>query len=389
MIKIAVIGLGPGGSSCVLALNEALFDIHVFDKKQFPRNKVCGDAISPEVFNTLKELDEDFSYELLSHEATNPIDSIEIFDSKSSVISLNTSDILPQNNSVKPHIATRYSFDYLLYKKVCSKKNVTLHQKSIAAINKQNDLVCLETDDEEKLFFNIVVFANGYNKITAENIFKKPSVVKYIGIRKYIQSDMLNKNSMYFFFIENKLPVYFWAFHVNENIFNVGLYFLKSNSSEVTTAYVNYLKHHQIDKKHIANILFDSIEYSKYETSAIPYTSSIDNIVGINFISIGASAGFSDPLTGEGISHAVKSGVVAAKTLNKLKSGKLSEDIQAYYKSEIESAFMKKSRQSYFLQQKLSSTFVFSIIIFLIRRFRVFKKVFSKTYIIRTHLLKK
>ena len=46
--KILVIGAGPSGGSCALALARSRrFEVQLLDKSQYPRVKVCGSGLSP------------------------------------------------------------------------------------------------------------------------------------------------------------------------------------------------------------------------------------------------------------------------------------------------------------------------------------------------------
>jgi flavin-dependent dehydrogenase len=42
---VIIVGAGPAGASCALALQNANLNILLLDKHSFPRDKVCGDAI--------------------------------------------------------------------------------------------------------------------------------------------------------------------------------------------------------------------------------------------------------------------------------------------------------------------------------------------------------
>lgn len=46
-IDVAVIGAGPAGSSAAIALARLGYSVALLDKKQFPREKLCGDFINP------------------------------------------------------------------------------------------------------------------------------------------------------------------------------------------------------------------------------------------------------------------------------------------------------------------------------------------------------
>ena len=53
---ILIIGGGPAGSTSALYLSQLGFDITLVEKKVFPRETLCGEFLSKEVTDILKEL---------------------------------------------------------------------------------------------------------------------------------------------------------------------------------------------------------------------------------------------------------------------------------------------------------------------------------------------
>lgn len=51
-----VVGGGPAGSSCAYWLAEAGWDVVVVERKRFPREKTCGDALTPRAVRQLEEM---------------------------------------------------------------------------------------------------------------------------------------------------------------------------------------------------------------------------------------------------------------------------------------------------------------------------------------------
>ena len=50
---VAIIGAGPAGSACALALQGKGFKVALIDKEAFPRDKICGDAIPGSAFKAI------------------------------------------------------------------------------------------------------------------------------------------------------------------------------------------------------------------------------------------------------------------------------------------------------------------------------------------------
>ncbi|MCH8904041.1 MAG: FAD-dependent monooxygenase, partial [Bacteroidetes bacterium] len=54
---VIVAGAGPGGALTALALQKEGVNIALVDKARFPRDKVCGDALSGKVVSILRNID--------------------------------------------------------------------------------------------------------------------------------------------------------------------------------------------------------------------------------------------------------------------------------------------------------------------------------------------
>ena len=53
---VLVVGAGPGGSSCAYWLADAGWDVVVVEKKHFPREKTCGDGLTPRAVRQLADM---------------------------------------------------------------------------------------------------------------------------------------------------------------------------------------------------------------------------------------------------------------------------------------------------------------------------------------------
>jgi flavin-dependent dehydrogenase len=54
--KIAIVGAGPAGSSLAIRLADNGFETVLIERKRFPRQKLCGEFISPECFGQFRAL---------------------------------------------------------------------------------------------------------------------------------------------------------------------------------------------------------------------------------------------------------------------------------------------------------------------------------------------
>jgi menaquinone-9 beta-reductase len=54
---VVIVGAGPSGAACAYWLAEAGWDVVVVEKKEFPREKTCGDGLTPRAVRQLADMD--------------------------------------------------------------------------------------------------------------------------------------------------------------------------------------------------------------------------------------------------------------------------------------------------------------------------------------------
>jgi menaquinone-9 beta-reductase len=54
--NVVIVGAGPAGSSAAIRLAESGRNVLLIDKASFPRHKLCGEFVSPECLDHLKDL---------------------------------------------------------------------------------------------------------------------------------------------------------------------------------------------------------------------------------------------------------------------------------------------------------------------------------------------
>src|SRR5437763_15431210 len=50
---VLVVGAGPSGSACAYWLADAGYDVMLLERKRFPREKTCGDGLTPRAVRQL------------------------------------------------------------------------------------------------------------------------------------------------------------------------------------------------------------------------------------------------------------------------------------------------------------------------------------------------
>src|SRR5690606_8452165 len=70
--QVCIIGGGPGGCAAALKLAQHGIEAVLIEKAKFPRDKVCGDALSGKVMRTLERVDPDLAATVRSDQAAMP-----------------------------------------------------------------------------------------------------------------------------------------------------------------------------------------------------------------------------------------------------------------------------------------------------------------------------
>ncbi|MBW2471710.1 MAG: FAD-dependent oxidoreductase, partial [Deltaproteobacteria bacterium] len=59
--QVLVVGGGPGGASTAYWLARDGVDVHLVEKKHYPREKACGDGLTPRAIKQLLDMGFDFA----------------------------------------------------------------------------------------------------------------------------------------------------------------------------------------------------------------------------------------------------------------------------------------------------------------------------------------
>ncbi len=306
---IAIVGGGPAGSACALALKDSGLKVAILDKTTFPRDKICGDAIGGRVKKVLKEIEPGLLEDLENYKSKSKSSGWKLFSPNGKTIEV---------NFVNPgYVSRRMDFDGWLFKKTEGQRNLTFIVSEIKDITSDDKGVQLYCADGKKISASLVIGCDGAHSIVAKKLADfKVDHRHYSGaVRAYYknvegtsQSEMLEIH-----LVKGFLPGYFWIFPLNDNLCNVGFGMLSSD-----------IKERRIDLKlALKQIIQTSPALSKRFANAelvddvkgfgLPLGGKQRPVSGNRFMLCGDAGSLIDPLTGEGIGNAMLSGLYAAR----------------------------------------------------------------------------
>ncbi|MCF8302165.1 MAG: NAD(P)/FAD-dependent oxidoreductase [Bacteroidales bacterium] len=332
---VIVVGAGPSGLNCAIRLADAGLSTLVIDKATFPREKICGDALSDKVISNIKTLPSPI-YENF-HKLVEKLPCYGIKFASPNFTELTIPYALAQNpDDAAGYIIPRKSFDHFMMKAAEGMNNLDLITGAKVIHVECNNSECQVSTNENTYSGEVLVGADGAHSITAQKLtgYRYKNHPYFIGLRAYYENvkgfDANNYVEIYF---TRKLnPGYFWIFPLPDNQANIG----------VGLPYRDYRKR-AINLKHELEQLTNHEPFfrerfakskliSTIRGEIIPMGLQKRQISGNRFILTGDAAGLGDPLTAEGIGNAFISGRLAAETIIKFLSGKNPEEysLKAY-----------------------------------------------------------
>jgi menaquinone-9 beta-reductase len=365
---ICILGAGPGGASAALHLANKGIPCVLIDKAVFPRDKVCGDALSGKVVSELKRISPDLPALLSEHEAQLPSWGIHFVSPAGHKLSVPFKyNYDPKQDTPSGYISKRVDFDNFLIEQVKQRPEITLLEGiDIAKIERTEQGFSLaDKTGEHQYSTRLLIAANGAHSSFArhEAGIKQEPEHYCAGLRAYYKNvaGLDQDNFIELHFLKDFLPGYFWIFPLPGGHANVGVGML---SETVSQKKVNL-------KKEMLRMIEDHPEFRQRFAGAeligdikgygLPLGSKKRVISGDNYMLVGDAASLIDPFTGEGISNAMISGRWAASQAELcLQQQSFSADFMQGYDKAVYNRLWKELKLSRRMQRLLDYPWLFN-----------------------------
>ena len=301
---VTIVGAGPAGTSCAYFLARLGYDVLLVDRRSFPREKVCGDAISPRSLKTLEEMR---LLRTIERSGFKKSDGITIFSPSGYRMSAKSpkTEFLPYG-----YVAPRMEFDEILRSHAVDAgaeffevlvKEPLLKNKSVVGVRGKHDGNITEINSE------VVIAADGAFSALTRYLLKEERKRRAnvgVAVRAYF-SGVESFDFVEFHYEQKLLPGYGWIFPIGDDMANVGVGVMPAHRKINLNAYF---------KRFItgATRLKDAKQMGKARGWLVPTGGSRHSRTKNGILFIGDAASFVNPLTGEGISYALESGKLAA-----------------------------------------------------------------------------
>ena len=320
---VLILGAGPGGAATALFLAKENIPCIVVDKAVFPRDKICGDALSGKVVEILNRYDRSFVEKL-------SLDPIQLNCWGVTFVAPNLEELsIPFRNKPKKtdekreiapgFITKRYDFDHFMVKEVKKHDGVNLMEgvEIDQFVKTPEGFTCSDKSGNYIIHAKLVIDGSGAHSQFAKKIGKLEVEKEHhcAGLRVYYKgvTGIKEGNYIELHFLKDFLPGYFWIFPLADGQCNVGV---GMRSDYVGKKRINL-------KTELNNIIQKYPQLSERFKNAepvddirgygLPLGSKKRAISGDNYMLIGDAASLIDPFTGEGIGNAILSGYTAAQ----------------------------------------------------------------------------
>ena len=290
---VAVIGSGPSGASTAFHLAKKGISTVLIEKEKLPRYKTCGGGF---VYRGRKNLPFDIS-SVIERE----FHTVDVFLG-------NTLHFQTVRDEPTITMIMRDSFDNLIVEEAKKQGVTLLEENKLTDISFDNDVAILTTD-KNTISAKFVVAADGALSPTAKMAGWTEETRKLIPALEYeieVPEEDFNRLKDQVRFDIDAIPYgYAWNFP-KKNHLSVGV-------ASTKKARINLKKYYQ---EYLETIGIKTILKESQHGFQIPIAPRTDGFVKRNVFLIGDAAGFADPITAEGISNAIYSGVLVADAIS-------------------------------------------------------------------------
>ena len=323
---LIIVGAGPAGAAAGMYASRYGLRTLLLDKQQFPRDKICGDALSGKTVRSLRELD------MLEEVGDLPGAFIRrvIFGSPNHDmvnVDFTTGAV---ENSPTGFVIRRRVFDNFLFERAAGMVSSVVQNFTVQNVVRENGQVTgvsgkhTDTGDEEEYHGRLILGADGFNSVIAKQtgLYDHDPAHWVVALRCYYENVKGLTDQIELHYVDEVLPGYFWIFPLEDGYANVGIGMLHQ-----------YIKDQGVNLREALQQTIESEAFHERFADAepqerptgwnLPVGSKHRKNYGDGFMLLGDAAGLIDPFTGEGIGNAMHSAKYAVQVAAEgLKAGR-------------------------------------------------------------------
>ena len=354
---VIVVGAGPAGSSAAFHLAQAGVDVLLLEKAAFPRDKICGDGLTPRAVRQLVAMGID-----LDAPGWARNNGLRIVGAGHRL-----ELPWPELASFPPYgmVRTRMDFDELLARHA-EKAGARLMERTavtgpvfdeatgrvVGVTARPVDERGRKVGDETTYRAPVVIAADGVSAriAIALGLERRENRPMGVAVRAYYQTPRHDDPWMESWLelwdgtpgSSNLLPGYGWIFGVGDGTANVGLGILNTSQAFQHVDYKDVLQRWLSNTPEEWGFRDDANRVGRIGSAALPMGFNRKPHYTRGVLLCGDSGGMVNPFNGEGIDYALESGHVAAETIVQAlatPAGPARERVLQGYAAELEAAY--------------------------------------------------
>lgn len=370
-IDTLILGAGPGGAATALFLAKKGIPCTLVDKAVFPRDKICGDALSGKVVEVLRKLDPGIVERLSVLPTQVGSWGVTFVAPNEKPLRVPFRKDFNKDAEVAPgFIAKRLDFDNFLIEECRRHPSIEiiegLELKHFERI--EGGIQCQSADKTQCFTARMVIAADGAQSRFARQMhnYKVRPKQHCGGIRAYYSgvTGMDNDNFIELHFLKDFLPGYFWIFPLPNGGANVGV---GMRSDVISKQKVNL-------KKEMLRIIEELPQLKERFANAkleepirgfgLPLGSKKWNLTGDHYMLAGDAGSLIDPFTGEGIGNALYCGFFAAEQIARSQEAdRYDHSFLKQYDKEVYERLWSELKLSRRMQQLVRFPWLFNLVV--------------------------
>jgi geranylgeranyl reductase family protein len=288
---VAIVGAGPGGSATAHFLATRGVDVLLLDRAEFPRDKTCGDGLTPRALRVLETMG--ILPEVLRHGCA--IDSYEVVAPNGKRTRADTKGL----------VVPRLELDDIILRRAISSGAQFRGGVTVERVEADTGGVTIATRHEGITAKRAVVATGAATGVLTRSGILRQQPRAMLAARAYFEG-VPSGSSFELYFGGVPQPGYGWVFPIEGGVVNAGVGYLPKHTNVATRG------------------VFEPWVQARWPAARAVgemrgYPIRVDFLSAPTFaqrtLLVGEAAGLVNPLTGEGIDYALESGQIAAEHL--------------------------------------------------------------------------
>ena len=282
---VAVSGLGPAGTAFLKAVEGSGLKVIAFDREDFPRKKLCAGGLTPKAYSLISSLFAD-------------VDRVIRVRALRFILFNGNKQVLLPSEEVLTYLTDRRELDNFLFESVARSSEPVIHTKeAVLGAEREKGFWKLRTE-KGTYRTRVLVVSDGANSRLARQL----KVKRDFGFTFETDIAVPWDDSVLIDFTGFSWG-YYWVFPKGDFV-TAGLGEFRKKVPDLKRRLESFNAKHRIVGKVLSAGGFP-----------IPCGKRKNDVVRDGALFLGDAGGLVDPLTGEGIYSAVKSGIIAANVV--------------------------------------------------------------------------